>query len=87
MEQCGALRIGQSEAVKAISRAVRRARSGLADGGRPVASMIFSGPTGVGKTELAKAVAASYYGAEKSMVGRRRRRLNRKVMRRFEAQT
>eukprot|EP00227_Mantoniella_beaufortii_P015429 CAMPEP_0197575570 /NCGR_PEP_ID=MMETSP1326-20131121/921_1 /TAXON_ID=1155430 /ORGANISM="Genus nov. species nov., Strain RCC2288" /LENGTH=666 /DNA_ID=CAMNT_0043138367 /DNA_START=268 /DNA_END=2265 /DNA_ORIENTATION=+ len=60
--------IGQSEAVKAISRAVRRARSGLADGARPVASMIFSGPTGVGKTELAKAVAAAYYGAEKSMV-------------------
>lgn len=60
--------IGQSEAVTAISRAVRRARSGLADGSRPVASMIFAGPTGVGKTELAKAVAQSYYGAEKSMV-------------------
>jgi ATP-dependent Clp protease ATP-binding subunit ClpC len=60
--------IGQTEAVKAISRAVRRARSGLADGGRPVASMIFAGPTGVGKTELAKAVASSYYGAEKAMV-------------------
>jgi len=40
--------IGQVEAVRAISRAVRRARSGLADGSRPVASMIFSGPTGVG---------------------------------------
>jgi ATP-dependent Clp protease ATP-binding subunit ClpC len=60
--------VGQSEAVTAISRAVRRARSGLADGSRPVASMIFAGPTGVGKTELAKAVASSYYGAEKSMV-------------------
>jgi len=60
--------VGQTEAVTAISRAVRRARSGLADGRRPVASMIFAGPTGVGKTELAKAVAQSYYGAEKSMV-------------------
>ena len=60
--------VGQHEAVTAISRAVRRARSGLADGSRPVASMIFAGPTGVGKTELAKAVAQSYYGAEKSMV-------------------
>ena len=60
--------VGQREAVTAISRAVRRARSGLADGARPTASMIFAGPTGVGKTELAKAVAESYYGAEKSMV-------------------
>ena len=60
--------VGQAEAVTAISRAVRRARSGLADGSRPTASMIFAGPTGVGKTELAKAVAAAYYGAEKSMV-------------------
>lgn len=60
--------VGQTEAVTAISRAVRRARSGLADGTRPVASMIFAGPTGVGKTELAKAVAQSYYGAEKKMV-------------------
>ena len=60
--------VGQTEAVTAISRAVRRARSGLADGSRPTASMIFAGPTGVGKTELAKAVAAAYYGAEKSMV-------------------
>ena len=60
--------VGQEEAVTAISRAIRRARSGLADSARPVASMIFAGPTGVGKTELAKAVAQSYYGAEKSMV-------------------
>ena len=67
-ESIGERVIGQAQAVTAISRAVRRARSGLADGSRPVASMIFAGPTGVGKTELAKAVAQSYYGAEKSMV-------------------
>ena len=67
-ESIGERVIGQSQAVTAISRAVRRARSGLADASRPVASMIFAGPTGVGKTELAKAVAQSYYGAEKSMV-------------------
>ena len=61
-ESIGERVIGQSQAVTAISRAVRRARSGLADASRPVASMIFAGPTGVGKTELAKAVAQSYYG-------------------------
>jgi len=60
--------IGQSEAVRSISQAIRRARAGLADASKPVASIIFSGPTGVGKTELAKAVAETYFGAEKSMV-------------------
>lgn len=60
--------IGQDFAVSAIARALRRARIGLRSARRPVASMIFCGPTGVGKTELAKAVAESYYGDEKAMV-------------------
>ena len=60
--------IGQSFAVSAIARALRRARVGLRSPRRPVASMIFCGPTGVGKTELAKAVAEAYYGEEKAMV-------------------
>jgi len=60
--------VGQSFAVSAIARALRRARVGLRSPRRPVASMIFCGPTGVGKTELAKAVAEGYYGEEKAMV-------------------
>uniref|UniRef100_A0A7S2ILD5 Clp R domain-containing protein n=1 Tax=Haptolina brevifila TaxID=156173 RepID=A0A7S2ILD5_9EUKA len=60
--------IGQHGAVSAISRALRRAKVGLRAPRRPVASMIFCGPTGVGKTELAKAVASLYYGQEKAMV-------------------
>merc|ERR1719389_1131496 len=61
--------IGQNKAVSAIARALRRARvPGLRAPRRPVASLVFSGPTGVGKTELAKAVVESYYGAEKAMV-------------------
>jgi ATP-dependent Clp protease ATP-binding subunit ClpC len=60
--------IGQDEAVVAVSKAVRRARSGLKDANRPVASFIFAGPTGVGKTELCKALSKSYYGSEKSMI-------------------
>merc|ERR1719224_90214 len=60
--------IGQDFAVSAIARALRRARVGLRSPRRPVASMIFCGPTGVGKTELAKAVAEQYYGDEKAMV-------------------
>ncbi|CAI9113209.1 OLC1v1013779C1 [Oldenlandia corymbosa var. corymbosa] len=60
--------IGQDEAVKAISRAIRRARVGLKDPKRPIASFIFSGPTGVGKTELAKALAACYFGSEDAMI-------------------
>ncbi|XP_022730349.1 ATP-dependent Clp protease ATP-binding subunit ClpA homolog CD4B, chloroplastic isoform X2 [Durio zibethinus] len=60
--------IGQDEAVKAISRAVRRARVGLKNPNRPIASFIFSGPTGVGKSELAKALAAYYFGSEEAMI-------------------
>ncbi|NJM66871.1 MAG: ATP-dependent Clp protease ATP-binding subunit [Acaryochloris sp. RU_4_1] len=60
--------IGQDEAVRAISRAIRRARVGLKNPNRPIASFIFSGPTGVGKTELTKALAAYFFGAEEAMI-------------------
>ncbi|KAF8712601.1 hypothetical protein HU200_028356 [Digitaria exilis] len=60
--------VGQDEAVRAISRAIRRGRAGLNEPDRPIGSFIFAGPTGVGKTELAKAVAALYYGPEDAMV-------------------
>ena len=60
--------IGQSEAVEAVSNAVRRARSGLQDPDRPIGSFIFMGPTGVGKTELAKALAAFIFDSEQAMV-------------------
>jgi ATP-dependent Clp protease ATP-binding subunit ClpC len=60
--------IGQEEAVKAVSRAVRRARVGISNPNRPIASFIFSGPTGVGKTELAKSLAAYYFGSESAMI-------------------
>ncbi len=60
--------IGQDEAVKAISRAIRRARVGLKNPNRPIASFIFSGPTGVGKTELTKALATYFFGSEESMI-------------------
>jgi ATP-dependent Clp protease ATP-binding subunit ClpC len=60
--------IGQDEAVRAISRAIRRARVGLKNPNRPIASFIFSGPTGVGKTELTKALAAYFFGSESAMI-------------------
>ena len=60
--------IGQDEAIGAISRAVRRARAGLKDPKRPVGSFIFLGPTGVGKTELARALAEALFGDEEAMV-------------------
>ncbi|KAK7410969.1 hypothetical protein VNO78_02247 [Psophocarpus tetragonolobus] len=60
--------IGQEEAVAAISRAVKRSRVGLKDPDRPIAAMLFCGPTGVGKTELAKSLAACYFGSEAAMV-------------------
>jgi len=56
---------GQERAVKAVAKAVRRARSGLRDGKRPVASFFFCDPTGVGKTELCKSLSQKYYGQEK----------------------
>ncbi|OKL35953.1 ATP-dependent protease ATP-binding subunit ClpC [Domibacillus mangrovi] len=60
--------IGQEEAVTSISKAVRRARAGLKDPKRPIGSFIFLGPTGVGKTELAKALAESMFGDEDAMI-------------------
>ncbi|MFG6150742.1 ATP-dependent protease ATP-binding subunit ClpC [Halobacillus sp. B23F22_1] len=60
--------IGQQEAVKAISKAIRRARAGLKDPKRPIGSFIFLGPTGVGKTELARALAESMFGEEDAMI-------------------
>merc|ERR1719213_981004 len=60
--------IGQEEAVVAISKAIRRARVGLKNPNRPIASFIFSGPTGVGKSELAKALASYYFGSEEAMI-------------------
>ncbi|WP_222599183.1 ATP-dependent protease ATP-binding subunit ClpC [Aquibacillus kalidii] len=60
--------IGQEEAVKAVSKAIRRARAGLKDPKRPIGSFIFLGPTGVGKTELARALAESMFGEEDAMI-------------------
>lgn len=60
--------IGQEEAVKSVSRAIRRSRAGLKDPKRPMGSFIFLGPTGVGKTELARALAESLFGDENSMI-------------------
>jgi hypothetical protein len=58
----------QEEAVSAIARAIRRARVGLKNPNRPIASFIFAGPTGVGKSELAKTLASYYFGSEEAMV-------------------
>ena len=60
--------IGQEQAIEAVSNAVRRARSGLQDPNRPIGSFIFMGPTGVGKTELAKALAEFIFDSEQAMV-------------------
>jgi ATP-dependent Clp protease ATP-binding subunit ClpB len=60
--------IGQAEAVTAVADAIQRSRAGLADPNRPIASFIFLGPTGVGKTELAKALAAYMFDTEESLV-------------------
>jgi ATP-dependent Clp protease ATP-binding subunit ClpC len=60
--------VGQEEAIEAISKAVRRARAGLKDPKRPIGSFIFLGPTGVGKTELTKALAQFLFGSEEALI-------------------
>ena len=60
--------VGQEEAVRAVAKAIRRGRVGLKDPNRPVGSFLFLGPTGVGKTELAKALAQGVFGEEKSLI-------------------
>lgn len=60
--------VGQDEAVKAVSRAIRRSRTGLKDPKKPIGSFIFLGPTGVGKTELCKALAQALFGDENAMI-------------------
>src|SRR5581483_9952654 len=60
--------IGQDEAVETVSKAVRRSRSGIASEKRPIGSFIFMGPTGVGKTELARVLAREFFGSEEALV-------------------
>ena len=60
--------IGQEEAIKAVVRAIKRGRAGIADPNRPLGSFMFLGPTGVGKTETAKAIARALFGTEKSLI-------------------
>ncbi|MGQ5200171.1 AAA family ATPase, partial [Brucella abortus] len=67
-DEIGKRVVGQGEAVQAISKAVRRARAGLQDPNRPIDSFIFLGPTGVGKTELTKALASFLFQDDTAMV-------------------
>ena len=67
-EELGKRVVGQREAISALSRSIRRARAGLGDPKRPIGSFIFMGPTGVGKTELCKALAETMFGDENSIV-------------------
>lgn len=60
--------IGQNKAIQAVAKAIKRSRSGIKDEGRPIGSFLFLGPTGVGKTELAKAVASAVFGSENNLV-------------------
>ena len=60
--------VGQQEAVSAVARAIRRGRVGLKDPKRPIGSFLFLGPTGVGKTELSKALAYSMFGSENALI-------------------
>jgi ATP-dependent Clp protease ATP-binding subunit ClpB len=67
-ERLGQRVVGQEEAIRAVANAVRRARSGLADPNRPIGSFLFLGPTGVGKTELARALAEFLFDDERAMI-------------------
>ena len=60
--------IGQKEAIEHVSRAIRRSRSGIASGKRPIGSFVFMGPTGVGKTELARVLAREVFGSERNLI-------------------
>ena len=60
--------IGQDEAVHAVAKAIRRGRVGLQDPNRPIGSFLFLGPTGVGKTELSKALAQAVFGKEEDII-------------------
>src|SRR5579872_6119633 len=60
--------VGQDEAIIAVSKAIRRSRAGLKDPKRPIGSFLFLGPTGVGKTELARALAAELFGSEEALI-------------------
>ncbi len=60
--------VGQSRAVKAVAAAIRRSRTGLREAGRPIGAMLFLGPTGVGKTQLARTLAKSWFGSEKALL-------------------
>jgi ATP-dependent Clp protease ATP-binding subunit ClpC len=60
--------VGQNEAISVVAKAIRRSRAGLKDPNRPIGSFLFMGPTGVGKTELAKALAATIFGSEDAMI-------------------
>lgn len=60
--------IGQAEAINAVSKAIRRNRSGITDGKRPIGSFVFMGPTGVGKTELARVIAKEVFGSDKALI-------------------
>ena len=60
--------VGQDEAIRAVADAIRRARAGLKDPNRPIGSFLFLGPTGVGKTELAKTLAATLFDTEEAMI-------------------
>src|SRR5690606_8318128 len=67
-DELGKRVVSQKEAISAVARAIRRARAGLKDPNRPTASFIFLGPTGVGKTELAKALASFMFGNEDALI-------------------
>ena len=75
-EELGRRVIGQTQAVQAVSRAVRRARAGLQDENRPLGSFLFLGPTGVGKTELTKALAEYLFDDDQAMVRDRHERVH-----------